>query len=195
MGKKVKENYKVEINQREDGKLLSKPKIILDDCSVKWEEIASYDDKPQYEVRGLYNDYRYIYLSEDEDVEIEDQRFRADLGCWIQYTNKELEERKNNLKKCEKELAPLLRLYNKQRIEANPKAKRYCDVHKLDYSETDYEELMEIIDSAGAKEVRVAIANDSLSNNSLSIEDITSKWAEHKQLMNSEYKKLFNLGY
>lgn len=159
MGKKVKENYKVEVNQREDGKLLSKPKIILDDCSVKWEEIASYDDEPQYEVRGLYNDYRYIYLSEDEDVKIEDQRFRVDLGCWIQYTNKELEERKNNLKKCEKELAPLLRLYNKQRIEANPKAKSYCDIHKLDYAETDYEELMEIIDPDSCKEVMVQLAD------------------------------------
>lgn len=187
MGKKVKENYKVEVNQGEDGKLLSKPKIILDDCSVKWEEIVSYGDEPQYEVR--YG-YRYIYLSEGEDVRIEDMIFRADLGCWIQYTDKELEERKNNLKKCEKELAPLLRLYNTQKIEANPKAKRYCDVHKLDYGETDYEELMEIIDSTGAKEVHVAIANDSLS-----FEDITSKWAEHKQLMNSEYRKLFNLGY
>lgn len=188
MGKKVKETYKVEVNQREDGKLVSKPRIVLDNRDVKWEEIASYDDEPQYEVRG-FCDNRYIYLSEDEDVEIEDQRFRADLGSWIQYTDKEL-EKKDNLKKCEKELTQILRLYNTQKIEANPKAKRYCDIHKLDYAETDYEELMKIIDSTGAKEFRVAIANDSLP-----IEDITSKWAEHKQRMNSEYRKLFNMEY
>ena len=68
-------------------------------------------------------------------------------------------EKKDNLKKCEKELAPILRLYNTQKIEANPKAKSYCDIHKLDYAETDYEELMEIIDPDSCKEVMVQLAD------------------------------------
>ena len=160
MGKKVKENYKVEVNQNEEGKLLSKPKIVLDDTDIKWEEILSYE--PQYHTTDWYfittSRYGKINISANEEVGVEQQIFRADLGDWIQYTDKVL-EKKDNLKKCEKELAPILRLYNTQKIEANPKAKSYCDIHKLDYAETDYEELMEIIDPDSCKEVMVQLAD------------------------------------
>ena len=161
MGKKVKETYKVEVNQNEEGKLVSKPKIVLDDTDIKWEEILSYEGKPQYHTTDWYfithSRYGKINISANEEVGIEKQIFRADLGDWIQYTDKVL-DKKDNLKKCEKELASILRLYNTQKIEANPKAKSYCDIHKLDYAETDYEELMEIIDPDSC-EVMVQLAN------------------------------------
>lgn len=145
MGKKVKETYKVEVEQDKDGKITVKPKIKLDNADIKWEEILSYEGAPQYEVITGWIDNRYIYLSETDEVKVEKQVFRADLGNWVQYTGKVL-DKKDNLKKCEKELENALRLYNTQKIEANPKAKSYCDIHKLDYAETDYEELMDIIE-------------------------------------------------
>ena len=148
-GKKIKRNYEVKINKDEDGKFTSKPTIDLIDEDIKWEEILSYEGKAQ----SHYNNSnwfqisvsRHISLSEDEEVKVVDEKFRADLGCWIQYADKELEV-KDNMKKCEKELATVLKEYNTQMIEGNPKAKAYCDLHKLNYSETDYEELMEIIE-------------------------------------------------
>lgn len=149
-GKKIKRNYEVKINKDGDGKFTSKPTIDLIDEDIKWEEILSYDDKPQSH-SGSHNNWfqvsfsKHISLSEDEEVEIEKEKFRADLGCWIQYVDKELDV-KDNMKKCEKELVNVLKEYNTQMIEDNPKAKAYCDLHKLNYAETDYEELMEIIE-------------------------------------------------
>lgn len=145
-GKKIKRNYEVKINKDDDGKFTSKPTIDLIDEDIKWEEILSYEATPQNQYSAKwFSMSKCISLSEDEEVEIEKEKFRADLGCWIQYVDKELEV-KNNMKKCVKELDTVLKEYNTQMIEDNPKAKAYCDLHKLNYAETDYEELMEIIE-------------------------------------------------
>lgn len=147
MGKKIKRTYKVVDNKDCDGNFIIQPEIVLDNEDIKWEEILNYEDKPQYHcysnMYSLFGD-EHILLSKDEEVKVEDKKFRADLGCWVQYVDKELEV-KDNHKKCEKELASLLKEYNVERIENDPKAKAYCDLHKLDYAETDYKELLEII--------------------------------------------------
>ena len=107
MGKKIKRTYEVEINKDDNGKYLSKPEKKLVNEDVKWEEILSYDAEPQGHIGGNWHDIgftKYISLSEDEEVKIEKDNFRADLGCWNQYVDKVLEE-KDNLKKVEKELA------------------------------------------------------------------------------------------
>lgn len=140
MGKKIKNVYSVVIEKDDDGNYLDKP-YIEKEKETTYEEICRYEGTPQSD-GFIYNE---IYLSEDEPVVVEFKRFRADLGTWYQYTNKVLEEKDSNLKKAEKELAAELKLYNTQMIENDDKAKRYCDLHKLDYAETDYEELMKII--------------------------------------------------
>ena len=145
MGMKVNEIYKVYTETNKEGKFLSKPKILLDKEEVKYEEIASYEGYPQSSSLGtFFCPSDYIYLSEEEKVRVTDKKFRVDLGCWYQYTDKII-SKKDNCKKCEKELKTVLKTYNVQKIEADPKAKAYCDLHKLDYAETDYEELMKII--------------------------------------------------
>ena len=154
MGRKIKKTYEVKIEKNEDGKFISKPEMELVDEDIKWEEIMSYDDKPQSELSFFGS--KYIYLSEDERVEVTNQYFRADICTWIQKTDKVLEE-KDNKKKLEKELAAALAEYNTQKIEDNPKAKMYCDLHKLDYAETDYEELMKII---GDNDIGISIPRE-----------------------------------
>lgn len=149
MGSKIKNTYEVKIEKDENGKFISKPEMELVDEDVKWEEILSYDAEPQGNGKvGLFdNDYyvfKEIYISEDEKVRANEAYFRADICAWIQKTDKVLEE-KDNKKKLEKELAAAIAEYNTQKIEDNPKAKAYCDLHKLNYAETDYEELMEVI--------------------------------------------------
>lgn len=152
MGKKIEETYKVDCKKDDDGKFLCKPTIVLDYTDTQWEEILSYKGEAQCQTLTAFRcGFRSLYISEDEEVSITKEIFRADLECWIQYTNKVL-EKKDNIKKCEKELKPLLEEYNIQKITDDPKAKAYCDLHKLNYAETDYEELMEIIEPVSISE-------------------------------------------
>lgn len=141
MGKKIKNVYSVVIEKDDDGNYLDKP-YIEKEKETTYEEICRYEGTPQ-SVNGFV--CKEIYLSEDESVLVTEQKFRADLGTWYQYTNKVLEEKDSNLKKAEKELAAELKLYNTQMIENDNMAKAYCDLHKLDYAETDYEELRKIL--------------------------------------------------
>ena len=136
MGQKVNKIYKLDIKKDNDGQYLKKPEIVLDNREVEYEEILSYEGRKQ----GSFS----ICLSEDEEVLIDKEKFRADLGDWYQYVNKVLEE-KDNKADLEDELKEELKLYNIQKIMGNDKAKVYCDLHKLDYSETDYDELLKII--------------------------------------------------
>ena len=139
MGKKVNTICKLDIVKDGKGQYLKRPEIVLDDMEVEYEEILSYD--------GEHHSYLgEIYISEDEAVAITKTIFRADLGDWYQYTYKVLEE-KNNEADLEDELKEELKLYNIQKIMGNDKAKAYCDLHKLDYSETDYDELLKIVGS------------------------------------------------
>lgn len=142
MGKNIKNTYEVLDSKNEDGTFKFRPTIRNKNSETTWEEICSYDGEPQY-VQLVYN--RYIYLSEDEKVLVPNQVFRADLGSWIQYTDKVLSVDDTNLEDCEEELAGLLKEYNKEMIEGNTRAKAYCDLHKLHYAETDYDELLAII--------------------------------------------------
>lgn len=144
MGRKVREIYKVVADKDENGMFKRKPKIELEDTKIEWEEILSYDYELQFHSEGYLSRANYIYLSEDEKVQQLDAGFRADLGCWIQRVDKEI-EKKDNLKKCEKELAPLLKEYNTEMIENDSEAKAYCDLHKLVYADTDYEQLISYI--------------------------------------------------
>ena len=141
MGKKIKNVYSVVIEKDDDGRYLKKP-YIGKEKETTYEEICRYEGTPQSVDRLVSNE---IYLSEDEPVEVDFKRFRADLGTWYQYTRKVLEEKDSNLKKAEKELAAELKLYNTQMIENDDRAKAYCDLHKLDYAETDYEELRKML--------------------------------------------------
>ena len=136
MGKKINEIYKLDIKKDDDGQYLKKPEMVLDNKEVEYEEILSYDGEVQR--------CCILYISEGEEVFVERDRFRADLGDWYQYVDKVLEE-KDNKADLEDELKEELKLYNIQKIMGNDKAKAYCDLHKLDYSETDYDELLKII--------------------------------------------------
>lgn len=145
MGMNIKTTYEVVSNKDKNGIFIAQPRIKTSNYEKTWEEICSYEGEPQYTAEGYFNLKRCIYISEDEEVEVDNQIFRADLGDWIQYTRKILNADNTNFKKCEKELAKLMKEYNKQMIENDDKAKAYCDLHKLDYAETDYDQLIDYI--------------------------------------------------
>lgn len=107
-----------------------------------FETILEYEGTPQYEGEL----FKSFYISEDEEVKIIKKYFRADLGAWIVETDKVLSEKHIGEKKCKQELAKVIKEYNKQKIESCDYLKTYCDIHKLSYEDTDYEELKDIVD-------------------------------------------------
>lgn len=143
MGKNVTRKFDVVVRRDEDNKLCLRPFIKELIPDIEWAEICEYEDVPQSEHIFCVGDR--IYISEDEKVVITERRFRADLGNWYQYTDKVLSEDEGNKESCETYLAALLKEYNKQMIEDDERAKAYCDLHKLDYEESDYDEVIKII--------------------------------------------------
>ena len=148
MGKKIKRNYELKVEWDDDGKLEYKPFIKELDPDIQWEEICSYEGEACGCSNGslfTFDPHKYIYLSEDEKVIVEKEIFRADLGDYIQYTDKILEEDEGNKADCEENLKIYIKEFNRERIENDSEAKAYCDLHKLNYKDTDYDELMKYI--------------------------------------------------
>lgn len=143
-GQNIEEHYVVKDCKREDGTFYHRPYMESDSKQRKktFETILEYDGEPQYDGVGL----KTFYISENEEVIITKKYFRADLGAWIVETNKVLSEKHIGEKKCKQELAKLIKEYNKQKIESCYYLKAYCDIHKLSYEDTDYDELKDIVD-------------------------------------------------
>lgn len=148
MGKKIKRNYEIKVEWDDNGKLKYKPFIKELDPDIQWEEICTYEGKARgcrSESFFTFDSHKHIYLSEDEEVIVEKEIFRADFGNYIQYTNKVLEENEGNKASCEEILKTYIKEFNRERIENDSEAKAYCDLHKLNYEDTDYDELMKYI--------------------------------------------------
>ena len=148
MGKKIKRNYELKAETNDKGEFLYKPYVAKQSETIEWEEICSYEGKARgcrSESFFTFDPHKHIYLSEDEEVIVEKEIFRADLGNYIQYTNKILEEDEGNKASCEEILKTYIKEFNREKIENDSEAKAYCDLHKLNYEDTDYDELMKYI--------------------------------------------------
>lgn len=143
-GMNIERHYVVKDCKREDGTFYRRPYMETDSEQYKrtFETILTYEGTPQY--KGEI--FQSFYISEDEEVEITKKYFRADLGVWVVETNKLLSEKNIGEKKCKQELAKLIKEYNKQKIESCDYLKAYCDIHKLSYEDTDYDELKKIVE-------------------------------------------------
>lgn len=148
MGKIVTNYYKLNEGIK-DGKYVERPNIEKVDSEVEWQEICSYEGEAQG-VDIIWGGKR-IYISETEEVTVIEQRFRADLGDYFQYTDKIIREISKSSHKnllypdLQYNLDLLLKDYNKDMIENDDQAKAYCDLHKLNYEETDYDELLKVM--------------------------------------------------
>lgn len=145
-GMNIERHYVVKDCKMEDGTFHHRPYMESDSKQYKetWETILEYEGEPQYMKKGAC--LEKFYISEDEEVKITNKYFRADLAAWVVETNKVLSEKHIGEKKCKQELAKLIKEYNKQKIESCDYLKAYCDIHKLSYEDTDYDELKEIVE-------------------------------------------------
>lgn len=147
-GKNVEQVYSVEVKKDDNGKFLSKPKIVIEE-NITWEDILEVDGEIKFNSkRSPFNSFvcgNEINLSTEDKVSVLEQVYRADLNVIMIHTDKILEEYSTNYYEAESELKDLLADYNEQMIMDDEKLDAYCDVHKLKLRETDVNELKKIV--------------------------------------------------
>lgn len=129
-----------------------KPDITKETKVKEWSELCSFQGEARYNKDlGIYygmtfNRYgRTLNISEDDEVGVEKEIFRADLNEVHLRTDKVVEELDINKDSAECNLSNHIKAFNKMMIESNDKLKTYCDLHKLSYEDTDCIELFKLV--------------------------------------------------
>lgn len=149
-GKKVTNKWSVDtgkekqiINGEEREIFVKKPSLTKEE-EIEWVDICEYNAEPQHTGMSFFANQR-IYLSETEEVVVDREIFRADLGVWYQRADKILDEVDAGKEEAETELQTLVAEFNKTAIENNMEMLNYCKLHKLTPGETDAEELYKLL--------------------------------------------------
>lgn len=126
-----------------------KPAIKKETKVKEWYELCSYEGEPRYnhdfQCLTHWAPYKVISISEDEEVGIEKEIFRADINESHLQSNEIVDEIDVNKANAEYLLDKHINAFNKMMIESNDKLKAYCDIHKLPYMTTDCIELFKLV--------------------------------------------------
>lgn len=158
-GKKIENVYDVDHKwmqiKGDDGDFKTvytdKPTITKEVKVKEWSELCEFEGSPRYNknqnnsftmLRFYHNS---INISEDEEVYIEEEIFRADLNELYLHTNKIIEERDVDKEDALSILDGQIKAFNKMMIESNNRLMAYCDLHKLAYEDTDCIELFKLV--------------------------------------------------
>ena len=152
-GQKIERKYKTECTRNDDGLIIRKPKLIAEETITyapvirNSGEVMSVDGEigSNRSSKSIWSLSKRINLSEDTEVEVLKEIYRADLNGYIVYTDFVISIEDVGKCDCEAEINSLIAEYNKAHIEKDEKARTYCDIHKLNYEETDYDELISLI--------------------------------------------------
>lgn len=107
------------------------------------EEILSFEGRMEY--NGGLGYTNYFNISEDETVMEVKRTFRADLNEMHILSDKIIKEvEMNKLENAEK-FEVLQKQFNKTMIENTEELKNYCDIHCLDYENTDCVKLFKLL--------------------------------------------------
>ena len=145
----MNENSKLD----KDGKLIfiRKPRIDSKKETVGYLDICSFDGDFRYNSRnyvswgGITLDHQNkINISEDKEVIVEKEIFRADLNELHLITSEEKIIYSNKVE-MEDQLIDLMKKFNKQMIESDEKLLAYCKLHKLNIEEVDTDELFKLV--------------------------------------------------
>lgn len=119
---------------------------ISESVNIKWEKFLSYEGTPYYNFdNNIFGFKSSVNISENETVDILKGIFRADLGDYFLYTTKILGTDYGNKDAIELKYQRELARFNREMIESNEQLKRYCDINKLNYEETDCIELFMLL--------------------------------------------------
>ena len=158
LGQIVTNKYSVDNKRKEikdstgESKMIyeAKPKL-KKESKIEWTEICGFEGNPRYNSNPKNSVWsssvfcKAINISEDEEVLINEEIFRADLNELHLRTNKILKEIDLNKDEMEIALNEGMKIFNKEMIETDEKLKSYCVLHKLSLEETDCMELFKLV--------------------------------------------------
>lgn len=154
-GKKIENIYVIDCKQKtiqnEQGEditvFIDKPTLTKTSTMKEWVELCDFDGEPRYNHKypfALSFDTK-INITEDEEVCIEEEIFRADLNELHLHTNKIVEEIDLDKEGVMSDYENQIKAFNMMMIESNNKLMAYCDLHKLIYEDTDCIELFKLV--------------------------------------------------
>ncbi len=116
---------------------------------VGWSNIVEVDGIIKYnrDCQNIWSLYitPTINLGEKETVAIMEEIFRADLNAIVLHTDKILSNTEVNKEESEKQLAELIKEYNKQEIESDEQMMAYCRINGLKPEDVDVDELRKVL--------------------------------------------------
>lgn len=157
LGKHIEKKYNVDNKQKmiTDTKgdsivvFTGKPELNVTTTVIRNTEICKFKGYPQYDQCSVPYDRmicsNFLHISEDQRVAAERVVFRADLNEYHVYTDHVISTTEVDLKEAEKDYKRLVRDFNRSMICSNDKLKSYCDIHNLNYEDTDCLELFKIV--------------------------------------------------
>lgn len=161
-GQVAQVDYIVNNNQKEvernNGEIevifVKAPEIEKRESIKEYREICSFDGELRYNRGTAENDLGMwgrivlrssINIAQDKEVFIDKEVFRADLGELHVFTNEVIERIEAGKEDAEAAFDHVLRDFNREMIMSNDKLKAYCDIHKLNYEDTDAKELFRLV--------------------------------------------------
>lgn len=175
LGQIITNKYSVDNKRKEIKNSDGNPKMIYGgkpelkkESEIKWADICEFEGDPRYNNKHLgWYFGRALNISEDEEVSVNEEIFRADLNELHLHTNKILKEIDLNKDEMEIALTNEMKSFNKEIIEADEKLKSYCLLHKLNPEETDCMELFKLVYSTDG----CVVANGTLMGTTYSVID------------------------
>lgn len=153
-------NHKWKQIEDNDGEIKTvytdKPEIKKTTNVKEWKELCNFEGEPRYNrnhdfysiklsIASHGNCAHYLNISEDEEVGVIEEIFRADLNELHLRTGKIVKEFDKHKEEAEAIYEAQIKAFNKMMIESNCKLKSYCDLHKLSYEDTDCIALFELV--------------------------------------------------
>lgn len=148
-GKNIEVRYKAVIKTKDIGDSKNKKKIVYTDVprldkdvkQVGWNDMFTVEGEPYAKAISEGR----VYISEDKDARVIKTNYRADLNEIHVFLD--VEDNKVELhKSSESEIVDYhKKKFNVMMINSNEKLKAYCDIHKLNYEETDVITLFNIV--------------------------------------------------
>lgn len=154
-GKSITRTYSVEFERDAEGKIKRKPQLKVKEEKTTFhpivrksgEELIADGEIGRNSSSYVAFDFgTKINIDENTEVIVEKEIYRADLSAYIVYTSHILNEDDTNKEEMTLLRDQLVSEYNETKIKSDEKALAYCNLHKLNPSETDYDELRVLID-------------------------------------------------
>lgn len=109
---------------------------------ASWDGTQTYNDKP---ASYIYSVPKYLNINEDTEVRINKTIFRADLGEIHHFTDYVIENTDVDKEDTENLYKKMMAKFNHDMILADDKLLAYCNLHKLNISNTDVFDLYKVV--------------------------------------------------